>query len=92
MSAQISWHWRNCQFSVVGEEDDTPVEYLLDIVPLRKKDAENIYLALVRCIRDKHFQVGNIVGMGFDGPATISGKRNMIHMQYLSTVTVTSCN
>ena len=59
---------------------------------LRKEDTEKIYLALVRCIRDKNLQVGNIVGMGFGGTATISGKRNMIHMQYLSTVTVTSCN
>ncbi len=32
------------------EEDGTPVECFLDIVPLKKADAESIYLALVKCI------------------------------------------
>ena len=31
-----------------------------DIVPLKKADAESIYLALVKCIRDKNLQVGNM--------------------------------
>ena len=56
------------------EEDGTPVECFLDIVPLKRADAESIYLALVKCIKDKHLQVGNIVGMGFDGAASFSGK------------------
>ena len=51
------------------EEDGTPVKCFLDIVPLKKADAESIYLALVKCIRDKNLQVGNIVGLGFDGAA-----------------------
>ena len=55
------------------EEDGTPVECFLDIVPLKRADAESIYLALVKCIKDKHLQVGNIVGMGFDGAASFSG-------------------
>ena len=42
---------------------------------LKKADAEGIYLALVKCIKDKNLQVGNIVGMGFDGAATFSGKK-----------------
>ena len=46
----------------------------LDIVPLKKAGAESKYLALVKCIKDKNLQVGNIVGMGFDGAATFSGK------------------
>ena len=49
------------------EEDGTPVECFLDIVPLKKADAESIYLALVKGIKGKNLQVGNIVGMGFDG-------------------------
>ena len=57
------------------EEDGTPVECFLDIVPLKKADGESIYLALVKCIKDKNLQVDNIVGMGFDGAATIPGKR-----------------
>ena len=47
---------------------------LFGIVPLKKADAESIYLALVKCIKDKNLQVGNIVEMGFDGAATLSGK------------------
>ena len=42
---------------------------------LKKADAESIYLALVKCIKVKNLQVGNIVGMGFDGAATFSGKK-----------------
>ena len=56
------------------EEDGTPVECFLDIVPLKKADAESIYLALVKCIKDKNLQVGNIAGMGVDGAAIFSGK------------------
>ena len=55
------------------EEDGTPVECIVDMVPLNKADAESIYLALVKC--HKNLQVGNIVGMGFDGAATFSGKK-----------------
>ena len=56
------------------EEDGTPVECFLDIVPLKKADAESIYLALVKCIKGKNLQVGNIVGMGCDDAATFTGK------------------
>ena len=56
------------------EEDGSPIECILDIVPLKEADAESIYLALVKCIKDKILQVGNIVEMGFDGAATYSGK------------------
>ena len=35
------------------DEDGIPVECFLDIVPLKKVDAESIYLALVKCIRQK---------------------------------------
>ena len=48
------------------EDDGNLVEGFLDIVPLKKADAESIYLALVKCIKDKNLQVGNIVGMGFE--------------------------
>ena len=44
-------------------------------MPLKKADAESIYLALVKCIKDKYLQVGNIAGMGFDGAASFSGKK-----------------
>ena len=41
----------------------------------KEADAESIYLALVKCIKDKSLQVGHIVGMGFDGAAIFSGKK-----------------
>ena len=56
------------------EEDGTPVE-CFGHCALKKADAESIYLALVKCIKDKSFQVGNLVEMGFDGAATFSGKK-----------------
>ena len=34
-----------------------------------------IYIAIVTCLKDKNLQVGNIVGMGFDGASTFSGKK-----------------
>ena len=57
------------------EEDGTPVKCFLDIVPLKKADAESICLALLKCIKDKSLQVGNIVGMGFDGAPSFPGKK-----------------
>ena len=57
------------------EENGTPVECFLEVVHLKKADAESIYTAVVKCLKDKNLQVGNIVGMGFDGAATFSGKK-----------------
>ena len=60
------------------EEDGTPAECFMDSVPLKKADAEGRYLALVKCIKNKNIQVGNIVRMGFDGAATFSGKKTSV--------------
>ena len=49
------------------EEEGLPVEHFLEIVHLQKADAESIYSALIECLKQKNLQVGNIVGMGFDG-------------------------
>ena len=54
------------------EEKGTPIECFLEILPLKKADAETIYTALVACLEGKNLQ---IVGMGFDGAATFSGKK-----------------
>ena len=56
MSVLISWQWRNCQFSVIVRKMPL-VKCFLDIVPLKKADAEGIYLALVKCIKDKIFRL-----------------------------------
>ena len=60
------------------EEDGTPAECFMDSVPLKKADAESRYLALVKCIKDKNLQVGNIVVMGVDGAAIFSGKETSV--------------
>ena len=57
------------------EEGGTPVECFLDIIPLKKADAKSIYSALLKCLKDKDLHVIRIVGMGFDGASTFSGKK-----------------
>ena len=78
------------------DEDGTPVKGILENLSLKKADAEGIYVALVKCVKDKNLQVGNIVGMGLMVLPLFLIKRlvfkkdsrNMLHMQYLSTVTL----
>ena len=57
-------------------EDGLPVEHFLDIIPLTKADAKTIYTTLVDVLRAKDIPLIKLVGMGFDGAATFSGKRN----------------
>ena len=57
-------------------EDGLPVEHFLDIIPLMKADAKTIYTTLVDVLRVKDIPLSKLVGMGFDGAATLSGKRN----------------
>jgi len=48
---------------------------LSGIIPLKKADAEIIYLAIVKCLKEKNLQISNIGGMGFDNASTFSGKK-----------------
>ena len=57
------------------EEGGIPVECFLEIIPLKKADVETIYSTLIECLKKKNLQVGRIVGLGFDGTATFSGRR-----------------
>ena len=57
------------------EEGGVLVECFLEIIPLKKADAETIYSTLIECLKKKNLQVGRIVGLGFDGAATFSGRR-----------------
>ena len=57
-------------------EDGLTVEHILDIIPLTKADAKIIYTTLVDVLRAKDIPLSKLVGMGFDGAATFSGKRN----------------
>ncbi len=47
----------------------------MEIVYLKQANAESIHSALVEFLKDKGLQVSNIVGMGFDGASTFSGKK-----------------
>ena len=51
------------------------MECFLEIIPLKKADAETIYSTFIECLKKKNLQVGRIVGLGFDGAATFSGRR-----------------
>ena len=57
------------------EEGGIPVECFLEILPLNKTDAKTIYCSLVDCLKEKNLQISRIVGTGFDGAATFSGKK-----------------
>ena len=60
------------------EEGGVPVECFLEIIPLKKADAETIYSTLIEFLKKKNLQVGRIVGLGFDGAATFSGRRTSV--------------
>ena len=57
------------------EEDGVPEEHFLEIVHLKKADADSIYFALMECLKEKQLEVSRIIGMGFDGASTFSGKK-----------------
>ena len=54
-------------------ESGVPDEQFIEILPLKKANAESIYSALVEYCREKNIQLGRLIGMGFDGAATFSG-------------------
>jgi len=55
-----------------------PVKHLIELVPLRKADASKIYETLTDCMKKKELVIGNMIGMGFDGAATFSGRHNRV--------------
>ena len=57
------------------EEEGSPEEHFFEIVHLKQANAESIYSALVECLKEKNLQMSKIVGMGFDGASTFSGKK-----------------
>ena len=57
-------------------ENGLPVEHFIEIIPLKKADARSIYETLVDCLRTKGVQISKLIGMGFDGANTFSGKHN----------------
>ncbi len=55
-------------------ENGLPVEHFIEIIPLKKADAQTISVTLVDCLKVKGVQISKLIGMGFDGAATFSGK------------------
>ena len=57
-------------------ENGSPVEHFMEILPLKKADAESIYSVLIDWIKKKNVQCHKLVGMGFDGAATFAGSKS----------------
>ena len=57
-------------------ENGEPTEHFIDFLPMKRTDTESIYSALVECLKSKNIQLSNLIGMGFDGAATFSGKKS----------------
>ena len=57
-------------------ENGEPTEHFIDLLSMKRTDAESIYSALVECFKSKNIQLSNLIGMGFDGAATFSGKKS----------------
>ena len=53
-------------------ENGVPEEHFIEILPLKKANAEIVYSALVEYCREKNIQLGRLIGMGFEGAATFS--------------------
>ena len=81
-------------------ESGVPEEHFIEILPLKKANAESIYSALVEYCREKNIQLGRLIGMRFDGTATFSGDKTGVQRRLeelsphalLSTVAVMSFN
>ena len=62
-------------------ESDVPEEHFIDILTLKKANAESIYSALVEYCREKNIQLGRLIGMGFDGAATFSDNKKGVQIR-----------
>ena len=56
-------------------ESGVPEEHFIEILPMKKANAESIYSTLVEYCRERNIQLGRLIGMGFDGAATFSGDK-----------------
>ena len=56
-------------------ESGIPEEHFIEILPLKKANAESVCSELMEYCREKNIQLGRLIGMGFDGAATFSGDK-----------------
>ena len=54
-------------------EDGVQVEHFMEILPLKKTDAQSM---LLEWLKKKDLQCNKLVGMGFDGAATFAGRKS----------------
>ena len=59
-------------------ESGVPEEHFIEILPLKKANAKNIYSTLVVYCREKNIQLGRLIGMVLDGAATFSGDKTRV--------------
>ena len=57
-------------------ENGERTEHFIDLLPMKRTDAESIYSALIECLKSKNIQLSNFIDMGIDGAATFSGKKS----------------
>ena len=57
-------------------ENGVPVEHFMEILPLKKMNAQSIYSVLLDWLKKKDLQCNKLIGMGFDGAATFAGKKS----------------
>ena len=61
-----------CRWVEIG----VPVEHFMEILPLKKTNAQSIYSVLLDWLKKKDLQCSKLIGMGFDGAATFAGKKS----------------
>jgi len=61
-------------------ENGLPVNHFIELVPLRKTDTSTIY-ETTDCMKKRGLVIGNMIGMGFDGAETFSGRHNGVQAQ-----------
>ena len=66
-------------------ENCEPTEHFIDLLPIKRTNAESIYSALVECLKSKNIQLSNLIDMGFDGAATLSGKKSGVQTRMKNT-------
>ena len=47
----------------------------MEILPLKKTNAQSIYSVLLDWLKKKDMQCSKLIGMGLDGAATFAGKK-----------------
>ena len=57
-------------------ENGVPVEHFMEILPLKKTNAQSIYSVLLDWLKKKDLQCSKLIGMGFDGAVIFAGKKS----------------